>query len=81
LDVAGLSRVGSTVALDLRLTNRAPRGGDSFAIGDSFSRDGFSDDLRGVTMIERQTGREISALHDDGAACRCRISASSATWR
>jgi hypothetical protein len=66
LDVTGLARVGRAVALDLRLTNRAPRGGDAFEIGDSFSSDGFSDDLGGVTLIDRQTGREVPPLNDDG---------------
>ena len=67
LDITSLSRIGSTAQLELRLTNRAPRGGDSFEVGDTFSRDGYSDDLDGVTMIDRETGRQLSPLHDDGA--------------
>jgi hypothetical protein len=64
LDVAGFHRVGGIAALDLRLINRAPRGGDAFSIDDTFSREGYSD-LGGVLLVDSGTGREIDPLDDD----------------
>jgi hypothetical protein len=64
LDVAGLRRRGRTAALDLRLVNRAPRGGDVFSIGDTFSRAGHYD-MGGVLLLDPRTGHELGALEDD----------------
>jgi len=64
LDVAQLRRVGQTALLDLRLSNRAPRGGDAFSIDDTFSREGYSD-LGGVLLVDSRTGHELAPLDDD----------------
>jgi hypothetical protein len=64
LDVIGFHRRGSIAALDLRLVNRAPRGGDSFDIDDTFSREGHYD-LGGVLLIDPRTGHELDPLDDD----------------
>ena len=63
LDVA-LHRSGDVAALDLRLINRGPRGGDSFSIDDTFSREGSSD-LAGVLMVDTNTGHELDPLDRD----------------
>jgi hypothetical protein len=64
LDITGLHKAGDVAALDLRLVNRAPRGGDSFDIDDTFSREG-SDDLGGVLLLDVRTGHEMEPLDDD----------------
>jgi hypothetical protein len=64
LDVTSLKRVGEIAALDLRLINRAPRGGDAFDIDDTFSREG-SYDLGGVLLVDRGTDHELDPLEDD----------------
>ncbi len=64
LDVTGFHRRGAIAALDLRLVNRAPRGGDSFDIDDTFSREG-SYDLGGILLIDPRTGHELDPLDDD----------------
>jgi hypothetical protein len=64
LDVAALHRTGGIATLDLRLTNRGPRGADAFAIDDTFSREGLAD-LRGVLMVDARTGSELDALDRD----------------
>lgn len=64
LDVTGVHRTGDVAALDLRLVNRAPRGGDAFDIDDTFSREG-NYDLGGVLLVDSGTGRELDPLDDD----------------
>ena len=66
LDVAGLRRIGRLAALDLRLINRSPYGGDAFSIDDTFSREGY-DDLDGVLVIDRHSGRELATVSDPEA--------------
>jgi hypothetical protein len=66
LDVAGLHRVGEIVALDLRLANRAPRGGDPYEIDGTFAAEGgYDDDVGGVLMLDPKTGRQTSPLGAD----------------
>lgn len=61
LDVAGVQRVGGAAAVDLRLANRGPSGGDSYSIDDTFSNDdGY--DASGVVMLDQKTGRESSPM-------------------
>jgi hypothetical protein len=57
-------RTGDTAALDLRLINRGPRGGDAFSIDDAFSREGSSD-LAGVLMVDTSTGHGFDPLDRD----------------
>jgi hypothetical protein len=64
LDVAGLHRQGRTATLALRLSNRAPRGGDAFEISDTFSRDDNAD-LGGILLVDTSTGHELAALEED----------------
>ena len=64
LDVAGLQRRGRIAALELRLINRAPRGGSAFSIDDTFSREGYSD-LGGVLLLDSRTGHELDPLEND----------------
>src|SRR3954466_12394377 len=64
LDVAGLQRRGRIASLELRLINRAPRGGSAFSIDDTFSREGYSD-LGGVLLLDSRTGHELDPLEDD----------------
>jgi hypothetical protein len=64
LDVASLRRRGRTAALEFRLINRAPLGGNTFDIEDTFSRAGDWD-LGGVSLLDPSTGRELAPLAGD----------------
>jgi len=64
LDVTALHRTGDVAALDLRLVNRAPRGGEAFDIDDTVSREG-NYDLGGVLLVDSGTGHELDPLEDD----------------
>jgi hypothetical protein len=64
LDVTGLHRRGAVAALDLRLVNRSPRGGQAFSIDDTFSREG-SYDLGGVLLVDSSSGHELAPLEND----------------
>jgi len=64
LDLAGVHRVAGAAAVDLRIANRGPSGGDTYSIDDTFSTDG-SYDASGVVMLDQKTGRESSPITVD----------------